>query len=404
MPRNVDRENGTRAGRPDDPAARVEAYYRAQADVRRGICLLNAGQFNEAAEAFTRALKAGCADKSLPAYLAECARNLMGSPDTTNNRPTAPNTGTTEPADDGVPRRDIRAALQIAADGRSEAAVAALRELVTKYPECAEVHFQLGVQLAAMGHYEEAELRFGQVISLERNHVDAHVHLALCCGIRQAAREAVNHLIRAQALRPNDPRIGLLLTQAARTTRHLGQPVRIRAAMTDGANPVDGRAVEELAGMIEREPDLVDALLAIPESSPDKQVATVLSSAISQAMNRNPQRAELHLHQAQIVERLGRADQAIIEHERAVALNPTLTRSLVELGRLYQMTNRPDAAISTLNQAAAAGAKYADVYYRLGTLYRDRGDSRRARDAYEQALSINKRYTAAQTALATLES
>ena len=50
----------------------------------------------------------------------------------------------------------------------------------------------------------------------------------------------------------------------------------------------------------------------------------------------------------------------------------------------------------------AAGAEFADVYFTLGNLYRDRGDFDQARGAYGDALRINSEYVAAQEALATL--
>ncbi|MCB9849066.1 MAG: tetratricopeptide repeat protein, partial [Phycisphaerales bacterium] len=55
-----------------------------------------------------------------------------------------------------------------------------------------------------------------------------------------------------------------------------------------------------------------------------------------------------------------------------------------------------------LEEAVLKGAEYADLYYLLGNLYRDDGELRRARWAYEKALRINGGFVAAREALAAL--
>jgi len=50
----------------------IKAYFQAAEEVRRGICLLNAGQYDEAAGVFARAGGSGGGSKSLPSYLAAC--------------------------------------------------------------------------------------------------------------------------------------------------------------------------------------------------------------------------------------------------------------------------------------------------------------------------------------------
>ena len=374
----------------------MQRHFEASRDVRRGVCLLNAGQYEPAVQAFSRAKQAGCTDRSLPSYLAAC---YIGQerPEVAAEQLTAEATATPE-------RRAlrIRQALTHWTTGRREEAVASLREGIRDDPECAEFHFQLGTLLATLERYDEAELRFTQALNIEPDHQDALVNMALCCAVRGAPGEALKNLQRAQARRPHDARIGLLLAQAAKAVSQQGHLAGIRANMPDAGLDTDQRGIEELSRIVETDADFVDAFLSIPPEQVDERVLALLLHTLRRALERQPEHAELHFHCGRLLKRLGQDGDAIDANERAVRIDPQFTRALIELGKLYHETDRTADAATRLEQAIAAGAKYADVYYLLGNLYRDQGEVIRARTAYRSALSINAGYAAAKEALAAL--
>jgi tetratricopeptide (TPR) repeat protein len=377
-------------------ATRIRSRFEAADHVRRGVCLLNAGRYDEAAAEFAVASELGSADQSLPAYLAAC---LIGKGD--------PSAAADRFADADAQRgggtvHAIREALALREAGRKADATNVLRSAIRDNAENPELHFQLGILLAESERFEEAELRFTQVLSITRDHAEALLNLALCCGARSVPGEAVQHLLRAQALRPHDARIGLLLTQAAKAARQQGLAVRVRAAVSEDDPVVDPHGIEELARIVEIEPDFVDAFLSIPLGTIDERVFAMLARTLEVALERQPEHAELHYHCARLLDRLGRREDAIAENERAVQIDPTFVRALIELGRLYQQTDRAKDATTRLEQAIRAGAEYADVYFLLGNVYRDQGNLLRARSAYRRALALNERYEAAQQALAAL--
>ena len=68
-------ESGETTGETSEPEALcgvLKARYEAAGEVRRGVCLLNAGRYGQAAASFRAAMDRGCGDKSLPSYLAAC--------------------------------------------------------------------------------------------------------------------------------------------------------------------------------------------------------------------------------------------------------------------------------------------------------------------------------------------
>lgn len=383
---------------PEELIELLKSRYQAADQVRRGICLMNAGRYDEAAGAFAKAQQLGSTDCSLSSYIAAClvgrGRNAEAAEQWGKRVEDEPN--------DAVSR--IRHAQGLWAAGNAGAAIEALRTAIRDDAECAELHYQLGIMLGAMEKYEEAELRFTQALTINREHVEALVSLALSCGARGAAGEAVSYLQRAQARRPHDARVGLLLAEAAKAVQQQGLAVRVRAAMADLDPSEDRRGIEELSRLIEADPDFVDAFLSIPAGEVDERVFAMLLSTLEVALERQPEHAELHFHCGRVLDRLGRRDDAIGENERAVEIDPTFTRALIELGKLYHDTDRTADATTRLEQAIVAGAEYADVYYLLGNLYRDQGQVGRARNAYRSALAINNRYEAAQQALAALSS
>lgn len=374
----------------------MQRHARAMQYVRRGVCLLNAGAFEEAAHEFQMAERLGCTNTPLPSFLAACyaARERYGDAAAQLKK-----TGRDHPAQVAV---QIRLAHVLHEDGRCDEAISTLRDCIASHPESTELHYQLGTLLTEQNDYEEAELRFTQVLNLDRQHTEAYVSLGLCCGVRQAPDEALRHLRQAQSRRPRDARIGKLVALAAKAAGDAGYKVGICATMPDDEIAGDPRGVEELAGVIENDPEFIDAILSLPVDRVHEQLFAVVLKTIQVALERQPEHAELHYHCGRVLARLGRRDDAIDANEKAVAIDPKCAKALVELGRLYQETDRHANAAERLEQAIDAGAAYADVYFMLGNLYRDRGDRERARAAYVGALQINKRYGDAQEALDAL--
>ncbi len=385
---------------PPEPRLEVQGllkrYYDGQQHLRRGICLLNAGEYAQAAEEFTAASRANPHSRSLPRLLAAChigggrfdlaAANMQEAI-------------SVEPKD--VTAR-VRHALTLWKDHRGSEAINHLRAAIAEHPESAELHFQLGTLLAALDELAEAEMRFTQAIAIDKNHSDALVSLALCCAVDRRVGEAQRYLERAQRRRPHDARIGLLLTQAARSLADQGTPVSLHAEIPTAPSNGYGEAIEHLSRIVAAEPDFIDAFLTLPSADVDADTYAMLAETLNRALDFCPQDAALHSARGRVLVRLGRADEAILATERALDLDPRSVQALVQLAELYQQTNRHDDARDRLERALALGAEFADVYYLLGNLYRHGGQIERARWAYGQALRINDHYEAARTALDSL--
>ncbi len=378
----------------------IKAYFQAKELACRGVCLLNAGQFERAAETLSRATSINPDNASLASYLAAA---YLGREKFDAARQTFAQI--VQRQGDNV-TASIRQALSAWRGGRERDAIKLLRDGLSQDPNNAELQFQLGTLLASMQQYEEAELRFAQARAIDRDHVEATVGLALCFGARGRPREAVKCLQRAQRQRGGDARIGLLLAQAARAAEQEGEraagPVHLRLVLPPRQESIGPDGIHELSQVIVEDPDFVDALLSIPVAETDRELYATLLQTIKLALERQPERAELQYHCSRVLDRLGQTEAAIAANEQAVRLNPMYARALIDLARLYQRSDRNEDAGRRLEQVIRMGCHYADVYYLLGNVHRARGQVERAGEAYRQALAINDQYEEAQKALASL--
>ena len=281
------KETDARTLRPDAPdeelIRKLKARFQALHEVRRGVCLLNAGKYEDAAAAFSRASVHGGTDGTLASYLAAC-HMARGNPSAAAEQ-LAPELD--DPETDVV--QFIRTALAAWAAEARDDAIRILREGVSNYPESAELHFQLGILLADMDEVEEAELRFVQALNIDRDHRDALVSLAMCCGMRSAPADAVRHLKRAQSRHPRDARIALLLAQAAAAAEQQGHMVSLSAIMPAEDALEEREGIEELARVIADDPDFVDAFISIPVREVDSSVFAVLLRTLETALEHQPE-------------------------------------------------------------------------------------------------------------------
>ncbi len=375
----------------------LEHYFRSRDLMRRGICLLNAGCYDDALLVFAEAQRVQPDAINLPEYIAQC---YMGKGATDK---AAEQMAAAVERDGADVTARIRQAMLMMRDGKTRKAVTVLRQAVADHPDCAELHYQLGNLLAALEEMEEVEDRFTQAVAIDNNHADALVGLALCCGAREDSASAVRYLARAQRLKPTCPRIARLLTLAAKGARSRNVAIDISTKMPAASNTDDvGSAIGKLASIIEQDPEFVDAMFGLPAEQGDDELYAVLTLAVEQALLRRPEAAELHFQLGRALHRLDKCPDAVAAMEKAVDLKPDYVKALIQLAQLYQQTDRYADAAERLEQTLELGAHYADVYYALGNVYRKTGEVRKAKNAYENAIRVNANYKDANKALKEL--
>jgi tetratricopeptide (TPR) repeat protein len=92
----------------------------------------------------------------------------------------------------------------------------------------------------------------------------------------------------------------------------------------------------------------------------------------------------------------GTIEDTIAALRRAVALAPNFADSYYELGRALEQAGKPDEAITQFENCLQRNPKLFRAYYRLGILYKRRGDSMKAAEAFkafQQAQTLEDPHT-----------
>lgn len=109
-----------------------------------------------------------------------------------------------------------------------------------------------------------------------------------------------------------------------------------------------------------------------------------------------------HIRRAAALERAGRIEDAIAEHETALQIDPKLAQAHVNLISLYGRLGQFDKACRHYREAVSLDPKQADSYYNYGVLLFERKDYSEAKQAFEHALRINPYHAQAHNNLGYL--
>ncbi len=351
----------------EDICGALSRYYAGEAYQRLGVEQMHQHDFDTAAESFKRAVGFNPQNHTLATHLACCLAQL-GKFDLAGRYA---DRETTLRSAESAPR--IRLALCQWRDGRQTAAIQTLRAGTTDQPHNGEWYFQLGVLLAAREEHDAAITALTRAAELLPLPGETFKNLGLCHGASRAFGEAVRFLSLAQQHRPHDATIGLYLAMAAKAASEAGGVPQVQLALPDVATVVELADIEELTELISNEPEVIEAFLTLSQKESDADVFELLAAVVDRAALQAPNDADLFYHRARIHRRLGRRDLAIQYCERALEINPHQVQALITLSRLYLETNLQDDARTRLQQVLDLGHEYADVYFYLGCIYRDRG-------------------------------
>ncbi|OQW90919.1 MAG: hypothetical protein BWK78_05910 [Thiotrichaceae bacterium IS1] len=88
----------------------------------------------------------------------------------------------------------------------------------------------------------------------------------------------------------------------------------------------------------------------------------------------------------------GKLEQALVNYNKAIALNPNIAEAYYNRGTLYLMQNQSNQALEDLEQAIRLNPGYAKAYCHRGTLYLGQDQFNRALADFNQAIDLNSKY------------
>src|SRR5580700_3508931 len=223
--------------------------------------------------------------------------------------------------------------------GRHEEAAAAYERLLEMRPRWAEGHRHASGSLAAAGLLDRAILHAGRASELDPDSFEFAVHAACLCESAGLYEDAIDYLMRAATIAPA---VSTVLRQMSGLKFALQEPedavaLALRALSLAPGDRQNALHAGELLLRTGRFDEAADIIAGTIEVHPRDEVALRLLSAaqmlrgriadaldaIDRALSLVPEKAEYHLHRANLLYRLGRLDEAAEALGRAAALDPS---------------------------------------------------------------------------------
>ena len=299
-------------------------------------------------------------------------------------------------------------------------AIQEFQAVLKSEPRMPAAHYQLALAYLQSGNNQQARSELREVINTAPAQVDATMLLAELNIKSGAVQPAIEDLERVLKVQPQAGGAYLLLGSAYLAQKQPAKVVEtgrrlVTAVPKDPRGPFlvglgllsQGKRPEarkEMEAALALSPGFLDPLVQLEQMSlvdqqPDaalaiarKQAALVSASAPHQMVL-----AGVYLSRRET----GPAEAAYL---KAIELNPKMAEPYRMLAALYAETNRYDQALARLGDALKARPNDAGALMLTGVIYEQKGDTAKARDAYEKVLAIDPRAAAAANNLAWIYS
>ena len=118
----------------------------------------------------------------------------------------------------------------------------------------------------------------------------------------------------------------------------------------------------------------------------------LLSCASTQQEKTESRDAEFYNNRGMAYDKEGQYDQAILDYNKALNINPRYAEAYNNRGVIYRKKGQLDRAISDYNKALKINPRDAEAYNNRGVVYLWKGEFDRAISDYNKALEINPRF------------
>jgi len=204
--------------------------------------------------------------------------------------------------------------------GRLPEAADVLGRAVAAQPQEAQIHLNHGKVLAALGRHYEASLAFTSAIALEPQSSEALFRQGKALQAVGDAAGAITAFSRCVELDPANIQAALLLGAGLVAA---GQPAEAKAALARALpRTTDGRLLGDL-----------HESLAAAEHAQGNDLGTV--EHLAQALAFDPARIRLELDRGQLLEKLGRYDDAKKAYQRVLDRDPASAAAHLALNDLH---------------------------------------------------------------------
>lgn len=272
-------------------------------------------------------------------------------------------------------------------------------------------HFRTGLDAARNGDFEAAKAAFERALREDSRAYEAAYNLGVIADRMGDENRAMQYYRRALQILPDYERAarGLATIYIRRGSvpdalalveplaRRYLQNLHLQALLGEVLVRADRYedAMDAARVALERDERFVPAMITIIKASLASGRTELAESIIEQALEVDPDDAELHfLNGKLLLTQPGRLAAALESFQKAVEENPDHAEARIQLGRLYLEGGNYTKALEELEVAGRLAPMLPEVHVTLGDAYRVNRRWEQAKAAYDRALRMRGTFPA----------
>jgi tetratricopeptide (TPR) repeat protein len=257
------------------------------------------------------------------------------------------------------------------------------RELSAQNKNDVQLHFTLGVLLAAEKQYPAGQLELEKASALQPETL-----------------EILFNLGQAYLRSGNYAKAEVVLNRALKLNPDSAPPLSLLAQVYSGQNrPVD--ALDSLARAHKLAPEDTDIILLLARLSMAESYFEDAIPLLESGLKIAPKRADLHAALGESYFMTDRVEKAVEEFKDLIALNPSAP-SYASLGLSYRHLGRFDEARKYFQEGLKLDPRNASCLFNMGYIEKRQGNQAAAERLFQQALKSNPNFSEAMLELANL--
>jgi tetratricopeptide (TPR) repeat protein len=261
--------------------------------------------------------------------------------------------------------------------------------------------FYLGWVQAAQGNYGEAAMTLGEALRMRPGYLPGQLKLAdsLLAAEQKEASGKIYQTVIKQYPESAEAHYGLGRVYSARGDATAAATSYLKACKLF---PPYGAAHYALALAYRKLGEAAKSQQHFSLYEQNMTTVPPLDDPLRFAVSELNLGAVAHIRRGAVFEQAGKIDEAIIEHQRALQVDPQLVQAHINLISLYGRLGQLDKAMEHYRAAFNLNPNQADIHYNYGILLLKQGKKQEAERAFQQALQINPYYAEAHNNLGSL--
>jgi tetratricopeptide (TPR) repeat protein len=319
------------------------------------------------------------------------------------------------------PEELFKAAITLQQAGKLEEAITDYRVLLSKYPDVAQVRWNLGVALAGQGKYDDAIVEYKHVLATHPgSQIELNVELNLALAYYKEGQygAAIENLDKVHAAAPGNTQAILLLSDCYLRAGKNKQVISLLAPLQERAD-ADSSAVNYMLGTalvrdgqaaqgqvaidrILKNGDSAEARLLIGATKYFTNDFTGALSDLKTAVDLNPKLPDVYAYYGLALLSSGDEDGARQAFEKELSRDPINFDANLRMGVVLREDEDYEGAMSYLMRALRVRPGDLKVRYQIAEVKLAQGKVEDARREFESILKGAPNFVAAHVSLTTI--